>query len=329
MRKVATLFLTMTLIVSLVGCGSQTSPDASANDGKGEVNWPTENVTLYVPASAGGGTDNYARVVAEYFKKVTGQTLVIENQAAGSGVVAYEAVRNAKPDGNTLLFYHSSLNIAHYSGLYDQDVMSNFLPIASITKSYGNVLCVSAKSAWNTLDDVVEDAKGRPDSIVAGIQAAGFPEYLINFLEKSGGCTFRKVDAGNANDRLTALLGGNIDICIMNANAAQQYEKSGDVRVLAICSSNRADIYPDWPSTQELGYEGVEIPTDCIIYGQAGMSQDLAEKINSVFLTMAEDPDFKEDLSSYGCMVDVQDLAGSYDAAKRQDDIAKSIFESD
>lgn len=303
--------------------------EGAENAGEAEaVEWPTGDVTAIVAASAGGGTDIQARIVAEYFRKHTGHNLIIENQAAGSGTVAYEQVRNAKPDGNTLLYYHSSMYIAYYSGIYNHPILESFTPVAKGTESAGNAICVPASSPYQTLDDLVEAAKAEPETIVAGIQIGGFPEYLIKLLEKDAGCTFKKVDAGNASDRLTSLLGGHIDVACINGVNAAAYEDSGDLRVLAVCSKERQEDHPDWIPVGETKYPNVIIPNGQFVYAPKEIDENLARAINKVFVEISEDPDYQAATKANGVIPDgLYDFDEVQEKAAESDKAIQAVFE--
>lgn len=343
-KKIATV---MSLLMLLTACSSPspvvsstTAPASEAakssqnETGPGntkeiaETQWPTGDVTAVVAASAGGGTDIQARIVAEYFRKYTGHNLIIENQASGSGTVAYEQVRNAKPDGNTLLYYHSSMYIAYYSGIYEHPILESFTPIAKTTESLGNAICVPASSPYQTLDQLVKAAKASPETIVAGIQIGGFPEYLIRLLEKDGQCIFKKVDAGNASDRLTSLLGGHIDVACINGTNAVEYEESGDLRVLGICSKERVEDYPDWIPVGETDYPNVVIPNGQFFYAPAGTDQELARAMNKVFVQILEDPEYQEATKANGVIPDGSyDFDGVQEKAAESENAIRTVFE--
>ena len=335
MKKIIALALSTILLLSSTACSAKSSTPSTAaitNDtapaaSASTVSWPTEDVTVYVASSAGGGTDLAARIVAQYFSKYTGYNMIVENQTSGSGTVAYESVRNAKPDGNTLLYYHSSLFISQYSGIYDHNILESFTPVERACESLGNAICVPASSPYNTLDELIAAAKAAPDSIIAGIQVGGFPEYLIKLLEKAGDCKFRSIDAGNATDRLTSLLGGHIDVACISVSGAKPYYDSGDLKVLAVTSSERSDLYPDWPSVAELGYPSVVIPNDHIFYGPANMAPALVDAMIDVFVQIGADPDFQEAIRGNGNIPAVCDNAADVTAAaKAADEAVQLVF---
>src|SRR6185312_2207046 len=86
--------------------------------GAGAQQYPTRNVSLYVPFAAGGPTDTVARVVAQAMLKPMGQTVIVENRPSAGGIIAPEAVKNAKPDGYTILIHH--IGMATTPTLYRQ-----------------------------------------------------------------------------------------------------------------------------------------------------------------------------------------------------------------
>ena len=290
-----------------------------------EVKWPEEPVTIVVAANAGGGTDVQARLVAEYFRKHTGQDMVVEKQRAGSGTVAYEQVRNAEPDGYTLLYYHNSLFVSYYSGIYPHEPLKNFVPLGKFTESNGNAICVPKDAPYSTLDELVAAAKAKPDTIVAGIQVGGFPEYLIRLLEKAAGCTFKCVDAGNASNRLTSLLGGYIGVACLDPKQAEKYYESGDIKVLAICSPERVVAFPKWKSTGEYGYPSVNIPNGQFLYGPIGIKPELAAKMNEVFAKIGADPEYRAATQKMGRIPESLNLEDTYKASKAQDDTIAAI----
>lgn len=339
MKKLLALSLAIMLLLATSACASTpTASNGTASPSSGNQSepaapetpavfpWPTGDVTMYVASSAGGGTDTQARIFAEYFKKHTGCNMIVENQSSGSGTVAYELVRTAEADGNTLLFYHSSMFIAYYSGLYEYGILEHFTPLAKITTSLPNALCVPIDSPYNSVDELVAAAKAAPETIVAGIQVGGFPEYLIKLLEKDGNCSFKRVDAGNANDRLTSLLGGHIDVACISAGTAVKNEQAGKLKVLAVCS-DRIDGY-DWASIIELGYPNVSIPNEHYLYSPAGLSEEQVKAMNEVLYAIGQDPEFIAAIKENDAIPSITDYDTTIKDWKAADQAVKALFES-
>lgn len=265
-----------------------------------EVNWPTGTVTLKVAANAGGGTDNFARILTACLQKATGEAFTVVNDSTGNGTVAFESVRNAAPDGNTLLFYHSTMGIQYYQGAYDYNPAdpANFTVIANVPNGgTGDVLCVPSKAPYKTLDEFVAYCKEHP-GVFFGNQNGGFGQLEYLLFNERAGLNARFVDAGGQADTIISLLGGNIDACFISADAAAQYAEAGDMVCLALCDSERSSYVPDVPTFTELGYDVVFKPT-MIVLGPANMDAELVEKINAVFGLIAQD---QETLDALGKM---------------------------
>ena len=277
MKKILVALLALALL-SLTACSLA------------EVNWPTGTVTFKVAANAGGGTDNFARILTACLQKATGEAFTVVNDSTGNGTVAFESVRNAKPDGNTLLFYHSTMGIQYYQGAYDYNPAdeANFTVIANVPNGgTGDVLCVPAKAPYKTLEEFVAYCKEHP-GVFFGNQNGGFGQLEFLLFNERADLNARFVDAGGQADTIISLLGGNIDACFIGADAAAQYAESGDMICLALCDSERSSFVPDVPTFTELGYD-VVFKSTLIVLGPAGMDPELVTKVNEVFGKIAED----------------------------------------
>ena len=112
MKKFFAMMLSLLMVFSLVACGAKqndTSTDDPSTDGDKTLDWPTSNIEVVVPYNPGGDTDTYARALLEDLSSTLGVTVSITNMTGSSGAVAAEYVQAAEPDGNTVLFWHSSM----------------------------------------------------------------------------------------------------------------------------------------------------------------------------------------------------------------------------
>lgn len=289
------------------------------------VDWPEKEVTLVVPASAGGGTDQYARALSAYFQKKTGQAMVVENQTTGNGTVAYEEVRTAKNDGYTLLLYHPSFYISYYTGQYKYDPIENFTPLVSCQQSSGQCIVVRSDSKWQSLQELVDDAKARPGEILCGIQNSSTTQFIFNLLQKDADVEFKMVEAGSQSDKIAALLGGHIEVCAIGAAAAQQYEESGEMRVLAITSQEPSEFFPDYETAVDMGYENTWWTSGQVIYGPKDMDPAAAEAINEIYKDFAEDPEVQEQLKQQQVTCPYRTLEECREWAETQNQMVKSV----
>lgn len=294
-RKVlAAGVLALSLAASLTAC----SGGAKAGE------W-AKNVEVQVPAKAGGGTDVMARALATQVAKDAKNTLTIVNNTDGGGVVAMEKVRNAKPDGSTILQFHTTMLIKTATGVYDKTVADDFTVIAVSqgTEVGGYVLVVPADSPYKTVDDFVAAAKAAPGTLLFGVETGGSSHIQAGLFAKAAGIDFKYVEAGSDTEKLTALVGKSIDACLVNPNQAKQYVESGKVVGLACVSRDkeggRSSILPDVPSFIEQGLD-VSFASINLFLGPKGMDQGLVQKIHDYYAAAADNADVKAILEPAG-----------------------------
>lgn len=309
MKKYLSLLLCLALSFSLfTGCGKSTQSSSAAQNSSSQppgsssqgaaVEWPTSNVQIIVPYKAGGMTDSHTRVIASYLQENVGKPVTVLNQAEGSGVVAYETVRQAKPDGTTLLSAHAGFMCSYYLGTYDH-TYKDFTVIAFLQNQGNNVFAVPANSPWNDLNDLVTAAKAAPGTIKAGITNGASSQFIFGALEQDAGIELKLVDGGSEADKLTSLQGGLLDITIVSAKAAIEYAKAGKIKVLASIAEERTPGL-DYPTTVEQGFKNVTWDVGVIVLGPPNMDPALVEKISQALSGLTTDEKSKELIENMG-----------------------------
>lgn len=324
-KKSVAAALAATTVLSMTACGSAATGNSSAAKGEAKA-WPQKTVTVEVAASAGGGTDSMARIFTNYLQKATGEAITVVDDATGNGTVAFEAVRNAEPDGNTLLFYHSTMAIQYYQDGYEFNPAdpANFTVIANIPNGgTSDVLCVPSSAEYKTIEEFIDYCKNHPGEVTFGNQNGGFGQLECLLLGSRADIDVKFVDAGGQADTIVSLLGGNIDACFISADAASQYQQSGDMIPLATCDSERSDYLPEVPTLSESGYDVVFKPT-MVLLGPGNMDQALVDEINKTFDAMAED---EETVTAYGNMNQSYTPCSATDAKKIWEDHCATIKE--
>src|SRR6516162_11431898 len=142
--------------------------------------YPSHPIRLIVPFAAGGAADAVARIVGKRVGETLGQPIVVEDRGGGGGTIATELVKNADPDGYTLLLGQSgpiSINPGIYQKLsYDPE--KDFAPI-SMTTAYPYVLVVNPSLGVKTLAELVALAKSKPGELNYGTAGVGVSNHLV------------------------------------------------------------------------------------------------------------------------------------------------------
>lgn len=304
MKKVLALVLALVMVASMAACASNSGTTEAAKPAEStsapaattepaEVTWPNGNVTVYVPAAAGGGTDAFARICTQYLEKATGKTFTVINESSGNGTVACEKVRTADPDGQTVLVYHPTMLIQYYQGIYDANPTdtNNFTVIGTLQNGGdGDALVVPASAPYNTVEELVEYCKQNPGKVTFGNQNGGFGQMEALQLAAVAGIDILFVDSGAQADTITALLGKNIDVCFIQLAVAKQYEEAGDMKVLAVCNREPSKAYPEVPTLVSCGYD-VALKVDMVMLAPANMDPALVNAMSEVLKGMEADAD--------------------------------------
>jgi Uncharacterized protein conserved in bacteria len=261
MKKVFVMLLAAAMMLSLVACGSsgsQSVESASAGSASGEAgaktaSWPERPIEIIIPYGAGGDTDFNARAYIEGLSEELGVNVVATNVTGGGGSIASRQVKDADPDGYSVLFFHSAMNVNEIIGVADFGV-KDFKLAGIVAKSPGEVITVRADSGFKTLEDMFNYSKEHPGELKVAIDTGTMVHVQSLMLQKAG-FDVALVDVGGASDRVAALAGGHVDIIINAYGTVKDYLANGEFVALAQTNSERSDGYPDIPTAAEQGYE--------------------------------------------------------------------------
>lgn len=295
MRKITLISLLLVFFVfgSLSAQGQQEMADTGED-------WPSGNVTIVCSSRAGGFADYHARTLADYIQRTTGEATAVLNISEGGGSVGAETVRVADPDGLTLYYMHDSFPITCYTGVTNIDPDVDMTPIRPVVNPGNNAIVVRSDAPWDSLDELVADAKNRPNEILWGAMAGATTHFMKAKFEEASETQFKLVDAGSEPEKVTALLGGHIDICNVGMRNADQYTKSGDMKVLCITGKEKDPVFPEFPTAIEQGYDFFW-DGEFYLYGPAGMSDELVDTINNALIGYGtKDEVSRNALAKYG-----------------------------
>ena len=263
---------------------------------------PAGPVRILVGFAPGGGTDILARIVAQKLQIMWGITVLVENRAGATGVIAAEFVAKAPPDGNTLLMAHINSHalapalMPKLNYVVDRDFTP--LTLVGITP---NLLISNNDQPAKTVAELVAQCKANPGKVSFGSAGQGSAQHMAleSFKLAAGVDTIHIPYKGSA-PMLADLIGGQIGYSFDTMTAATPHVKSGKVRAIAQTRAKRASSYPNVPTMVEAGFPNFEATT---WYGLAGpgkmppaMAQRMNEDINKVLLM----PDVMEKLAQFG-----------------------------
>lgn len=249
------LFSALLVLASALYLASCDDRGDGTNAGGGE--FPRKPIKVVVPFGPGGDSDTFARIMQKTIRdhELLPEPLVILNVPGAGGAIGSRRVRDAAPDGYTILNLHEGIFTSKYGGRVSFGPEA-FRPIAATAMS-NLVICVRDESPFKDLRDVLQAAAEKPDSVLFGM-AQGTPTHFAGRrLEKAGGeVHFRMVASGGGAKRRNDLVGKHIDVTPFSLSEYIGFEEGG-VRAVAYLAGERHPDLPDVPTARELGYEVV------------------------------------------------------------------------
>jgi tripartite-type tricarboxylate transporter receptor subunit TctC len=279
-------------------------------------------IKFIVPWAAGGDTDAIVRIMASYVEKILGKPLIIVNITGASGTVGAREAKNSVPDGYTILSVHDSIHTTYYVGISDINYW-DFVPIALVT-STPSVVATHSKAKWNSMKELLEDAKKRPGQITFGATLGSTSHFFPALIEKEVDIKWRYVSYEGTAPRMTALLGGHIDLGETNIPGGKELLKAGKLKLLAIATEKRSPELPDVPTLKELGINIVYAVNRGVL-ALKGTPEDVLMKLEDAFAKAAKDPGFKKEMEKFGTDVLFLDRKAYADFLKKNDSINAEI----
>ena len=283
--------------ITLFGVAAAAVLPASA-----QADWPQRPVTIIAPAGAGGGTDAVARLLAVGLVKRLGQPFNVVNQGQGGGVVGFNTIISAAPDGYTLgLIY----NFAHYKpmgqGEFDAERLT---PLAQVNFDPAGFQ-VPTQSEWQNIKQALDAIKADPASfdIACGGGCGGsWPIAMATLLKEWGAdlSKVRMISGPGAADALQEMVAGGYHVVPSSVPEAGSLIKSGLVKSLAVFGTERLVAFPDIPTLKEETGLELELGAWRGLVGPKGLPEDVVKKLEAALEEVYKDPEFQKAMTDRG-----------------------------
>ncbi|WP_029044357.1 tripartite tricarboxylate transporter substrate binding protein [Cupriavidus sp. WS] len=265
--------------------------------------WPDKPVRLIVPAAAGGTTDIASRLVGKRLGEVLGQPVVVENRAGGAGIIGAQALRQAAPDGYTLMMGNIGPNAINY-GLYKQLPYraEDFAPITLVV-SVPNVLVVNPKVPAKSVAELVALAKAQPGKLSFASSGTGQSVHLSGELfKKRAGIDIIHVPYKGAAPAVADLVAGQVTMMVDNLPSSMAQIQAGKLRPLAVTSATRVPELPDVPTMKEAGFDDFQVTAWFGLVAPAGTPPALVARLQKAVAAILAEPEVKTRLAELGGM---------------------------
>ena len=259
-------------------------------------------ITIVVPFTPGASADNLQRLVAKKVTDNTGQIFVIESRGGGGGAIAAAAVKQALPDGNTLLQANAgthAANVALYPSLA-YDPVKDFKPI-TLMWSFPQVLVVPVGSPVKSIAELVALAKSKPGGLSFASQGTGASGHLLGeMLKARTGAPMVHVPYRGAGPAGVDLAAGRVDFFFVAYASIVSLMQAGKVRPIAVTAQKRMPVLPDVPTTAEAGYAGLALDAWFGLVAPAGTPDAAIGKLFAAFTQATRSPEIVKAISDQG-----------------------------
>jgi tripartite-type tricarboxylate transporter receptor subunit TctC len=264
--------------------------------------YPNRLIKMIHGFPPGGNVDIIARLIANDMQKGLGQNIVIEPKPGLAGSLAAEAVARSDPDGYTLLAVASAhAATGALSKNLKYKVVEDFDWISTVS-FYPFLICVRKDSKFQTLGDLLKEAKARPGGLTYG--SAGVGSILHTTVELLANVTqtkFVHVPYRGEAPALTGLLSGDFDFIAATTGATTSRVKSGEMRALAVTGKVRWKDLPDVPTVQEAAaVSNFEVISWTGLATTAGVPKPIIDRIHAEVQRAIAVPDVRGRLQGMG-----------------------------
>lgn len=256
------------------------------------ADYPVDTVTLITHSSPGGGTDVFLREMATHLGPIMGVTFVVENVRGGGGAKAIAQLASSPADGS--VFYGTTPSYINASLLSKPEVTYKDVdPVVNVFVD-PQILYVRKDSPYQSLTDVVNDAKSRPNQVKFAVSTpASLDRQVIEQLKQVAGIEIITITHDGGGDVLLSVLNGTGDVGVGEIQELRGQIEAGEIRLITTYTAERLAEFPDLMTAREQGYELV-VSKFRGIAGPKGLPENVVKAWEEGIRQVLEVPAFKE-----------------------------------
>ena len=333
MKKLLAAVLSIAMLISLSACSGsgtssgQTSGGTSGSSSGGsatqsDTDFPTRNINILCPWSAGGGSDMSIRLLVPYLEEELGVSVTVVNRTGANGWIAWNELLQSEPDGYTI----AQLNIPTlYSGYLDpqqnRDVtLDDFQVLCNQISDWGTMVVRKGDERFSTAEELLEYAKS--NELIVADNGVGTNKHIltVELMENIPELKLVPMHQSGWSDSYASLLGGHIDVGWGSVGEVLSAYQAGEVDILCVFAPERSEFMPDVPTFNELNL-GCEIlsPSDRGFVLPAGVDEEVYNILLEAFSNAIQNPEHIEASNQMG--LEVNYIGGEeYDTYVRENE---------
>jgi len=260
--------------------------------------YPEREIIVIVPWAAGGGTDLITRFLGDLMEKNLGKPVVVVNKPGGGGLVGFNQIAAAKPDGYTVGITTNSQTLQKYAASSYLD-WRELAPIALHNNDPAG-FTVKIDAPWKTIKEALDYARANPMKMRISNSGPGAIWHVAAaLLGSKTGVQFTHVPYGGANPAAVAVAGGHVEATTASPAEVGTLIKGGKLRLLAIASDKRDPLFSEAPTFKENGIDFVFGVWRCLV-APKNTPKEVIAKLETSVKTAVNDPKFKDFMTKNG-----------------------------
>ncbi|TSA13471.1 MAG: tripartite tricarboxylate transporter substrate binding protein [Comamonadaceae bacterium] len=266
--------------------------------------WPGKPIKLIVPFPPGGGTDTFARPLAAKLAEQLGQAVVIDNRGGAGGTVGADMAAKSPADGYTILVgaVHHTVAVTAYKRL-GYNLERDLVPITGIAY-VPDVLVINAQLPVKNLAEWIAYCKANPTKVNFGSSGNGTTRHLAGeIFNARTGTSMVHVPYKGSGPAMAGLLAGEIQMIFEGLGSAASQIRGGKIRALAVAAPQRAEAFPDIPTTAQAGLKDFESLSWYGLWVPVGTPADIRQRLQAEVAIAFKSPDLQSIWHQQGAAV--------------------------
>lgn len=264
--------------------------------------YPSKQIRMIVPFPPGGGVDFAARVVGRQLAERLGQQVVIDNRPGANGIVGLELLKNAPPDGYTLITVSQgplSINPSIYAKL-PYDSLKDFAPLSNVV-NFPLLLVIHPSLPVKSVPELIALARKNPEQLSYSHPGAGNSGHLAGELFNSmAKIKILAVPYKGTAPSVVALLSGEAQLTYSSIPTVLPHIRAGRLRALGVGNAQRVPSLPEFPTITESGLPGYEAYAWGGMLAPAGTPKDIVARLNKEIIASIRTKEVSDQLLREG-----------------------------
>jgi tripartite-type tricarboxylate transporter receptor subunit TctC len=263
--------------------------------------YPSKPIRILVPFAPGGAVDTTARILTLKMTERLNWNFVIENRPGGSGFIAAGAVKNAAPDGYTLLMAHTgefAVNPALYASMPYE--LADFAAITMVSDA-PMLYLANINAPFNTFQELVAQAKAKPGFVTFSSAGNGSINHLAGeWLALAAGIKMQHIPYKGGAPAAGAVAAGDVHFGVMAVPGATPHLKSGRAKVIGITTAKKSVLDASWATPRDAGIPDLDASIWSGLFAPKGTPQAIVDRLNSEIRKTLDLPEMKKRFAESG-----------------------------